>query len=303
MELLSARDVDPSELRRLKRAGGVRRVARGVYEVVDPAAEDRSPSGEEARWLQQLAVKQRQAGPDAVVARSAAAALRGWDGFEPPVPVALNVSRSCRPRGPHIHRPRHIEPPTTIGSFHVTSPAQTLLELGVGLVGRRGSLNDPRPLRPDELVELALEDALRQRLTSEGELLTLLARVDCRHEGAGRLLRVLERRPFGAPPTESYLETRGVQVLRNGGLPPGRRQVELHDGRGTYLRRVDLLLGERVVVEFDGLAYHGPERDHENWSVLAAAGYRVLAFTFAQVTREPGRVVRLVADALEATAG
>ncbi len=111
------------------------------------------------------------------------------------------------------------------------------------------------------------------------------------------LQAVLERRPFGAPATESYLETRGLQVLRNGGVEPGQRQVEIRDRRGRYLKRVDLLLDGWLIVEFDGEAYHDPHRDKQLRSAFTAAGYRVLPFDFEQVTRFPRSVVQQVTDA------
>lgn len=67
---------------------------------------------------------------------------------------------------------------------------------------------------------VAVESALRHRLTTEDELLELLASCGPNRAGAKTLEAVLERRPYGAPPTESYLETRGVQVLRNGVCRP-----------------------------------------------------------------------------------
>ena len=72
-----------------------------------------------------------------------------------------------------------------------------------------------------------------------------------------------------APATESYLETRGVQAPRNGGFPAGQRQVAIEDRRGHHIKRVDLLVGERIIVEFDGEAFHNFEGDHEIWSRLS----------------------------------
>ena len=51
------------------------------------------------------------------------------------------------------------------------------------------------------------------------------------------LVEVLARRS-DQPPTESYLETRVVQVLRDAGLPTFDRQVELADEEG-FIGRVD----------------------------------------------------------------
>ncbi len=238
-------------------------------------------------------------GRDCVAARSAAAAMWGLDGFEMPVPIELNTPVSSRHRQRGVHRVAPLEPLATLDGVDVTGIGQTLVELGAGLVRRRASDNDPIPVRPDELVELALESALREPLVTENELLELLAGCGWAKPGASMLAEVLQRRPFGAPPTESYLETRGLQVLRNGRVAPGRRQVPIYSRRGHYIKRVDLLLDGRVIVEFDGQEFHHFESDREIWSALAAAGYTVLMFTYEQVTRFPAAMVRRVVEALE----
>lgn len=248
-------------------------------------------------WRRDLELQVLLWGPGAVVARSSAAALWGLDGFEPPVPRTANVSRTSGLRHQAVRRVAPLEPIATRAGFDVTGVAQTLIELDAGLEPRPGAINDPRRLRPDELVELAVESALHQGLVKESDLLEVLAGCGNRRAGAAVLQAVLGRRPFGAPPTESYLETRGLQVLRNGGVSTGQRQVEIHDRRGLYLKRVDLLLDGWLIVEFDGEAYHDPERDRELRSAFTAAGFLVLPFDFEQVTRFPKLVMQRVTDA------
>ncbi|MFN0026425.1 MAG: hypothetical protein ACKV2O_04450 [Acidimicrobiales bacterium] len=336
--LIRGRDLPAAERRRLLRAGVLRRVARGVYEVrtesadgVDGAglADDAVLTGrayprhqaqsagsgrgsgyrgdlaaELARdfeiWCQDLARRLVQWGPGVVVARSSAAALWCLDGFEPPVPITVNTDPRSGLRHAGVRRVTPIEPFETIAGFPVTGIGQTLIELGAGLAARPGARNDPTKLTADELVELAVESALREALTTEADLLDLLARVDGRRRGAAVLQRVLERRPYGAPATESYLETRGVQVLRRAGVGPGCRQVEVRDRRGRYIKRVDLVLADRVIVEFDGNAFHDPEIDHDLWTAFVAAGYQFVPAGFAKVTRHPSKLVAQIRDALEA---
>ena len=295
--LLAAADLSWDERRRRLKDGSLRRVAHGVYATTP------RPADREAGWRWDLRVAMLACGRDCVGARSAAAAMWGLDGFEAPVPIELNTPVSSRHRQRGVHRVAPLEPIATLGGVDVTGIGQTLIELGAGVTRRRASANDPIPVRPDELVELAVESALRRRLTTEEDLLELLGRCGWYRGGAPMLEEVLERRAFGAPATESYLETRGLQVLRNGGLPPGRRQVAIHDDRGRYIKRVDLLLGTRVVVEFDGRAYHPFEQDHEIWSTLSGEDYLVIAVTYEQVTLRPDYVVRRVAAALRHDVG
>lgn len=277
-------------------SGTLRRLARGVY-AIGPRPDDAV-----AQWHHAVAAVVLAAGKGSVAARSTAAGLWGLDGFEPPTPIEVNVGRTGSHRSAGTHAVGGLEPPVTISGIAVSGLGQTLVELGAGLRGRRASTNDAAPVRPDELVELALESALRSGAVKEAELLDLLACHPMRR-GARLLDEVLARRPYGAPPTESYLETRGIQVLRNGGVPTPRRQVELFDRYGRYVRRVDLLIGERVVVDFDGRAYHGFERDHEVWGSLAALGYLVVPATHAQVTERPRAFLDAVRGALVASAG
>jgi very-short-patch-repair endonuclease len=80
--------------------------------------------------------------------------------------------------------------------------------------------------------------------------------------------------------SDSGLETMGVSSLRALGLPV-RQQVRLlgHD--------VDALIGEMLVVQFDGWAYHSSAadraRDNRHDARLRAAGYHVIRVGYAEV--------------------
>jgi very-short-patch-repair endonuclease len=151
-----------------------------------------------------------------------------------------------------------------------------------------------------------MESALRSGLVSEVELASAVAVRRALRPGADLLAACLTRRPAGAPATESYLETRGVQLLRRAGLPTGRRQVEVRDDRGAFVARVDLLLEDRLVVAFDGREHHaraasfGPDR--ARWDRIAATGLTIVMFTAEQVERQPRFVAETVAATLDRTA-
>ena len=87
-----------------------------------------------------------------------------------------------------------------------------------------------------------------------------------------------------------------------------RSQVRISDDAGVVGARVDLLVGGRVVVEFDGLVkYEGAdgraalaaEKRREDW--LRSLGYEVVQLTWADLER-PRRVEALVRSALERAA-
>lgn len=86
------------------------------------------------------------------------------------------------------------------------------------------------------------------------------------------------------PRSESIIESIVRFRLRRLGHAP-RPQVKV-PGVG----RVDLVLGTRLVIELDGWEFHRTrkqfEEDRRRDALLAARGYRVLRFTYRQVTRD-----------------
>lgn len=292
------------QISRAVAGGELRRVRTGVY-AIGPV-----PGDARTAWLQRCAAALVAAGPDAVLAGRAAAALWHLDGFDLPQPgePTVNVPRGSGRRGPHLRRVEALGDPALLHGLPVTSATQTLVELGLGLAphriiapsGRRGGL-----LSPEDQVELALESALRRYLVDLDELHHHTSVPTKRRAGADVLQRVLARRPPGAPPTGSHLETRAVQVLRNAGLPEPERQAVIDDEQHRFLAKVDLLLPGRVIVELDGREHHGPDRfehDRRRWTRLTERGYRVGVFTYEQVEFEPGWFTRRVEGLLAAAA-
>jgi len=103
----------------------------------------------------------------------------------------------------------------------------------------------------------------------------------------------------GGTLTDSRLEEVFLAICRSGGVarPGVNAWVPLTDEEF----KVDFMWRrERLIVETDGHGVHGTrrafERDRERDQRLMLAGWRVLRFTWRQVTREPDRV----ADTLRA---
>jgi len=122
----------------------------------------------------------------------------------------------------------------------------------------------------------AADSALHLGLLSEAELMTLprvvRARADGRCESGGESLvrqRLAARRIRCAP------------------------QVQIAD-----VGRVDLLVGDRLVLEVDGFEFHGTrdafERDRERDRRLVALGYVVIRVTMNQVLHDWARVERAI---------
>ena len=104
------------------------------------------------------------------------------------------------------------------------------------------------------------------------------------------------------PACESVGETRTRVLLRDLGLEV-RSQVRISDVRGL-IGRVDFLVGERVVIEFDGMVKYGgaegrralqAEKTREDR--LRDAGYVVVRLVWADLD-DPKRVRNLVQRAI-----
>lgn len=160
----------------------------------------------------------------------------------------------------------------------------------------------------DDVWEQALESALRMGLTTIEELEGLLPLLrEQRLPGSPRIRRVLARRPPGAPPTGSLLETLALQLARATPLGEMVRQHEVRSEHGTFVGRVDLSrpdLGVGVFLELDGQQHAGqPVYDAtRETAVVAATGMLPGRFTWHQITRTPRSSQRLMTDlALRAT--
>lgn len=121
--------------------------------------------------------------------------------------------------------------------------------------------------------------------------------------GRARLQRVLERSDAGC---ESVGETRTRVLLVDLGLQV-RSQVNIRDDDGL-VGRVDFLVGERVVVEFDGMVKYGGadgrralQAEKAREDRLRAAGYVVVRLVWADLDH-PERVLDLVRRAIRRAA-
>ena len=192
-----------------------------------------------------------------------------------PATAGSGRRRACR---------RHIpsERLTRVAGLPCTDGVQTVADLA-------GSL-------ADAVWEQAMESALRRRLLTLGELEGMCGG---RSRGALRARRVLERRPAGAPPTESLLETLMVQLVRTvPGLPEPMRQLWVEAARA----RLDLAwpaLG--LFIELDGQQHKDqPVYDaRRETAVVAATGWLCGRFTWTEVVHLPTATARRLADLAE----
>ena len=121
--------------------------------------------------------------------------------------------------------------------------------------------------------------------------------------GAREIWAILDDHREGTGLTESELEERFLTLCLNAGIrcPRVNEWIVLDGGA----MRADFLWPEHsLIVETDGRRVHGSRRafehDRQRDQRLVLAGYRVVRFTWKQITGEPGRVVATVAGLLEA---
>lgn len=162
----------------------------------------------------------------------------------------------------------------------------------------------------DDAWEQALESALRKRLTTILEIEALQPELQRqRLPGAPRIRRVLGRRPDGAPPTESLLETLALQLARATPLGEMVRQHVVENVHGDFVARVDLCRPDiGVFFELDGQQHRDqPVYDAaRETAVVATTGWLPGRFTWHQIVHTPRtsqrRMAQVAAQALRRAA-
>jgi very-short-patch-repair endonuclease len=145
---------------------------------------------------------------------------------------------------------------------------------------------------------LAVTDQMLHLWTDRAELQVML---DAHPAGRGgaRARRVL---PEADPRAESPMESVLRWLLHEAGLPAPVLQLEVRNGEGSFLGRVDLAWPDRkVIVEFDGDVHRDRKvfvEDIRRQNRLIAAGWTILRFSSADVVGYPQQVVAAVRAAL-----
>lgn len=191
--------------------------------------------------------------------------------------VTIPRTSGRRPRaGISVHRTTTLRPEerTLHRRIPVTTPARTILDLATKL--------------PRRQLERAVDEADRLGLCTEDDLDEIVG-VHFGRAGAGALRALLIEHRAGSTATRNDFEEPFLSLCRRHRLPQPEVNVPLLD----YV--VDFLWPDaHLVVEVDGRATHGTRRafqaDRDRDSRLAVAGFRVLRFTWWDVTRRPAVV-------------
>jgi hypothetical protein len=254
---------------------------RGVYVM----------AGAPETWEQHVMVA-CLAGPEGTAASHlTAAALLGL-GNPPPVPhVLVPKSASGRFGNSLVHRTRMALDPRDlrfVGPLRCTTPARTLVDCA-------------ELLDYDALCEL-LDTALCRELASPAAVRAVLGRAARAPGRKGmpliqRALEVWESGPRPGSPAEMRL----LRLLVRWGFPTPERQIEVRDGKGRLVGRVDLgWRALKIGLEYDGSEFHGPRRsdhDAQRQKLIEALGWRLERVRKADV-RPPATELRIRLDAL-----
>jgi very-short-patch-repair endonuclease len=171
---------------------------------------------------------------------------------------------------------------TMVDGIPTASIEQTLLGLGATVL--------------PEVVELALDRALHQKLTSIVELSSFVRRKGKRgRNGIGVLRELVDARDPRSGVPESVMETKLKQMLRRHGLPTPELQYEIrHNGR--FVARVDAAYPEhRIAIEYDSYEHHtgtvAHVRDNDRRNVLKRIDWETVVFTAADIRRDGGEAL------------
>ncbi len=224
----------------------------------------------------------------AAISHQAAAGLWQLDGVDPgALEITVPFSSSCSQiRGFRVHRTRSM--PASDLTYRAALPITTV----------ERALIDLATVMPFEKLEVALDSALRRKLTNLARIKRRLQGSETRgRRGAGNLKTLLSERMSGARWTESPLEARFLSIIRRAGLPQPERQVWISEGERS-IARVDFAYPKaKLAIEVDSIEHHAGgqamHRDRRRDNELKRLGWTVLRFT-ARDLDDPGYVVALL---------
>jgi hypothetical protein len=276
-------------------------VFRGVY---------RAASTPES-WHQRLMAACLSAGDGAVASHRTAAKLHGLEGVSQwiaanrdgsgrvseayhrgAIELTVPAGRRVRVPGLLVHRSRALarDDRSAIEGIPVTSLARTLVDLSATLDERHLCMALDSGLARHRHIDVRMVRRVLRRLKTKGR------------PGTKAFGRLLDARAPDAVHLDSALERWFLAALRRARLPKPAEHYDVVEG-GRHLAELDFAYPrERVGIELNGASVHRRyavwERDQERLSDLAAAGWRILPVTWAQLRANEAAVMARVARAL-----
>jgi very-short-patch-repair endonuclease len=261
--------LSPRAVSRRASDGRLHRVHRGVFSLSPVLA----PLARELAAI--LAI-----GGDAVVSHRTAASL--WNLLPPgegDVHVTVTDTTPRQRPGIKVHRAKEKPARLKRDGIPLTTPEQTLYDLAA--TDQAATL------------ERALNEALATRTTNRKRIRSIVEKSTNR-TAKSRLTEALnDNRGF----TQEEAERRLRHLIKTARLPPAEHNAQINGFRVDALWRT-----QRLVVEIDGYATHTTprafDRDRRKDAQLTNDGYRVLRFTWRQLTTEPEATAATIARAL-----
>ena len=222
---------------------------------------------------------------DAVASHHSAARLHDLDSLRSEIVSVTVPTRKSNRFGPVVvHQVTDLSRSDVmeIRGIPTTNATRTIVDLA-GVVG-------------EKRLASVLDEAKRRGITSYDDVASRLESLARRGKpGVTRLRSVLQPRLGGFVVSDSTLETRLHTLVSAAGLPLPTSQY-----RPPWLKstngRVDIAyVAERLIVEGDSQRWHGtPETfqaDRHRDNLAQLAGWRILRFTWEDITRRPSYVV------------
>ena len=273
-----------SELRRRLRDGQWSRLSRDAY--VEPREwPSDEPPWDRAKRLHLLALRTAaERLGDVVVSHQSAALLHGL----PTWGLDLTRVHFTRSRG-RIRTDRVIE------IHRSTLAPEEIVELdGIRVTTVERAIAETACSTSYEVGVVLGDAALRGRLTTSDELIAAADRH--RHWHGSRAARTAAR--FADGLSESVGESRLRVLMADHQLPAPKLQVEIRDDDGLLIGRVDFLILDDLIVEFDGAQKYGHSSQAvvaEKWREdrLRERGYRVVRVSWPDLDQPGTTAARL----------
>jgi Transcriptional regulator, AbiEi antitoxin/Protein of unknown function (DUF559) len=242
-------------------------------------------------------------------------------------PHVLDLHMACRKLGAivshqsaaYLHRlvrPRHIKPTVSVPRnttkdlagvrvHQVSDIADDQVQLidGLPVTCPERTIVDLAATHTDKALGRILDHGLAAGIVDYMRLCDLFSVLGRRGKpGTARLRRIMEARGLNFIPADTELERRLLDVILGAGLPHPELQF-----KAPWLKavngRVDMAYVEaKLVIEGDSRRWHqlveAFETDRLRDNAALLAGWRVLRFTWLEITQNPERVARTVAHAL-----
>lgn len=272
--------LSPRTIRRCAAEGRWRRIHPGVFLVGAGRLSD----------IQRACAAALAAGPTAALSHMSAVALHGLIAWPLQVHLTVPHGRHRDLEGVRWHQSRVL--PRTDRAVVNAIPTTTI----------ERSLLDAATQADRGLMSRLVDECLRTGMSDLGSLATtsLEIRPDGRF-GGSRLRAVLATVPQ-IEDADSVLEMVTGRLLVAAGIN-GFVHHYLVDTGGVRFELDFAFPAEKVDVECDGAAYHGGPlartRDRRRDSALAASGWAVRRFSWADVTKHASRTARSIREALQ----